>query len=42
MSNINKAAKILFDSRINLKRLSKLPGDCAPKTSDEGYKIQNK
>ena len=25
-----------------IKRLSKLPGDCAPKTSDEGYKIQNK
>ena len=38
--NINKAAKILFKSRTQKKRLSKLPKDCNPKNKKEAYDIQ--
>ena len=38
---INKAANILFDSRINLKRIKELPKDCTPKSMEEAYAIQD-
>ena len=40
ISKINKAAKILYNSRINLKRIKKLPEDCVPQTLKEAYDIQ--
>ena len=36
-----KAANILFNCRINKKRLDKLPIDCDPKNIEEAYKIQD-
>ncbi len=36
-----KAANILFNCRINKKRLDKLPIDCVPKNIEEAYKIQD-
>ena len=36
-----KAANILFNCRINKKRLDKLPIDCIPKNIEEAYKIQD-
>ena len=38
---INKAANILFNSRINLKRIKELPKDCTPKSMEEAYAIQD-
>ena len=38
---INKAADILYNSRINLKRIKELPKDCAPKSTQEAYAIQD-
>jgi 2-keto-4-pentenoate hydratase len=38
--NIKKAANILYDSRIKLKNLIKLPIDCEPKNKEEAYIIQ--
>ena len=40
-SKINKAADILYNSRINLKRVKELPKDCAPKSIQEAYAIQD-
>ena len=39
--NINKAADILYNSRINLKRVKELPKNCTPKSMQEGYAIQD-
>ena len=39
---INKAAEILYNSRINLKRIKKLPEDCVPQSLKEAYDIQDK
>ena len=36
-----KAANIIFECRINKKRLDKLPIDCIPKNIEEAYKIQD-
>ena len=36
-----KAANILFNCRINKKRLDKLPIDCIPNNIKEAYKIQD-
>ena len=36
-----KTANILFKSRLNKKRLDKLPIDCIPKNIEEAYKIQD-
>ena len=41
ISKINKAAEILYNSRINLKRIEKLPEDCTPQTLNEAYNIQD-
>lgn len=41
ISKINKAAKILYNSRINLKRIKKLPEDCIPQSFEEAYDIQD-
>ena len=38
--NLNKAAKILYNSRVKLKKLNKLPNECTPKNKNEAYKIQ--
>ena len=40
-AKINKAADILYNSRINLKRIKELPKDCAPKSIQEAYAIQD-
>ena len=40
-SKINKAADILYNSRINLKKIKVLPEDCIPKSIKEAYEIQN-
>ena len=40
-SKINKAADILYSSRINLKKIKILPEDCIPKSTKEAYEIQN-
>ena len=40
-SKINKAAKILYKSRINLQRIKELPKDCIPKSLEGSYAIQN-
>ena len=39
-SQINKAADILYNSRINLKKIKELPKDCTPKSIQEAYAIQ--
>ena len=39
--NINRAADILYNARINLKKILKLPEDCTPSTLEEAYSIQN-
>ena len=36
-----KAANILFNSRLNKKRLDQLPCDCSPKNIEDAYKIQD-
>ena len=41
IKKINKAANILYNSRINLKRIKKLPQDCTPKSFEEAYLIQD-
>ena len=41
ISKINKAAEILYNSRINIKRIEKLPEDCTPQTLKEAYDIQD-
>ena len=41
MEKYTKAANILFNCRINKKRLDKLPIDCIPKNIEEAYKIQD-
>ena len=38
---INKAAEILYNSRINLKRIKNLPEDCTPQSFKEAYDIQD-
>ncbi len=38
---INKAADILYNCRINLKRIKELPKDCTPKSIQEAYAIQD-
>ena len=38
---INKAADILYNSRINIKRIKELPKECTPKTIEEAYLIQD-
>ena len=38
---INKAADILYNSRINLKRIQSLPLQCNPSNKKEGYLIQD-
>ena len=40
-SKINKAADILYNSRINIKRIKELPKDCTPKSIEEAYAIQD-
>ena len=40
-SKINKAADILYNSRINLKKIKLLPEECIPKSATEAYSIQN-
>jgi len=40
-SKINRAAGILYNSRINLKRIKELPKDCTPKSIQEAYAIQD-
>ena len=40
-SKINKAANILYNSRINLKRIKELPKDCVPKSIQDAYAIQD-
>ena len=39
-SKINKAADILYNSRINLKKIKLLPEDCIPNSTTEAYEIQ--
>lgn len=41
-SQISKAANILYNSRMNLKRIEKLPEDCNPDSLEDSYLIQNK
>ena len=41
ISKINKAVEILYNSRINLKRIKKLPEDCTPQSFNEAYEIQD-
>ena len=38
---VNKAAEILYNSRINLKRIKELPQDCIPESIKEAYDIQD-
>ena len=38
---LNKAADILYNSRINIKRIKELPKDCTPKSIQEAYAIQD-
>ena len=40
-SKINKAADILYNSRIYLKRIKELPKDCTPKSIQDAYAIQD-
>tara|TARA_Y100000590_G_scaffold267127_1_gene299988 strand:+ start:993 stop:1799 length:807 start_codon:yes stop_codon:yes gene_type:complete len=40
-NKINKAANILYNSRINLQRIKALPEDCKPKSLKEAYSIQD-
>tara|TARA_Y100000590_G_scaffold384267_1_gene455503 strand:- start:311 stop:1108 length:798 start_codon:yes stop_codon:yes gene_type:complete len=39
--NIIKAAEILYNSRINLKKIKELPKDCVPQSIKEAYDIQD-
>ena len=41
IEKINKAANILYNSRINLKRIKELPKDCMPESLEEAYLIQD-
>ncbi len=38
---INRAADILYNSRINIKRIKELPKNCTPKSLQEAYAIQD-
>ena len=40
ISKINKAAEILYNSKINVKRIRKLPEECTPQSFKEAYDIQ--
>ncbi len=40
-SKIKIAAEILYNSRVNLKRIKELRNDCIPKTIQEAYDIQD-
>ncbi|MDC0054639.1 hypothetical protein OAJ09_01810 [Candidatus Pelagibacter sp.] len=40
ISKINKAAEILYNSKINVKRIKKLPKECNPQSLKEAYDIQ--
>ena len=40
-SKINKDDDILYNSRINLKKIKLLPEECIPKSASEAYAIQN-
>ena len=39
--NINQAAKILYYSRVNRKKINKLPKECSPKNAKDAYSIQD-
>ena len=41
-NNINIASEILYNSRINLINLEKLPNQCIPSNKEEAYTIQDK
>ena len=41
IEKINKAANILYNSRINLKRIKELPKDCILESLEEAYLIQD-
>ena len=40
-SKIIEAANILYNSRINLKKIKELPKDCIPQSFKEAYAIQD-
>jgi len=40
IDKINKAANILYNSRINLEKIKELPKDCTPTSPIEAYLIQ--
>ena len=40
-SKIKKAADILYNSRIKLKKIKELPRDCSPRSMQEAYAIQD-
>ena len=40
-SKIIEAANILYNSRINLKKIKELPKDCTPQSFEEAYSIQD-
>ena len=37
---INKAANILFNSRLKVSNIKSLPDDCTPQNNEEAYNIQ--
>jgi len=41
IDKIKKSASILYQARIRLEKLSKLPNECIPSNKEEGYKIQD-
>ena len=41
ISNINRAADILLESRIKLNRIENLPSKCTPVNKEEAYEIQS-
>ena len=38
---INQASDILYNSRIQLKKIKELPKECTPQNMEEAYEIQN-
>ena len=38
---INQASDILYNSRIQLKKIKELPSECTPQNMEEAYEIQN-
>ena len=41
MNKINRAADLLYKSRIYLKKIAELPQNCAPQNKKEAYAIQD-